>query len=91
MIGASFDTPAENKAFGDEQRFGFPLLSDEDRAVGAAYGVARPSGDQYAAFPRRLSFLIDPEGVVRRVYRVSDVAAHAGEVLDDIAALRGEA
>jgi hypothetical protein len=31
--------------------------------------------------------LIDPEGVVRKIYEVSDVAAHPGEVLEDIRAL----
>ena len=90
MLGASFDTQAENKAFADEEQFGFRLLSDADRAVGKAYGAARADDHDAAAFPRRLSFLIDPEGVIRRVYRVADVAAHADEVLADLEALQGD-
>ena len=87
VIGVSFDTPADNKAFADAQDFGFPLLSDVDRTVGARYEATRDDDDQYEAFPRRLSYLIDPAGVIRRSYIVSDVAGHAEEVLHDLSAL----
>jgi peroxiredoxin Q/BCP len=86
ILGASFDTVAENLAFATDQEFPFRLLSDADRQVGEAYGVARPADDHYAAYPRRWSFLIDPAGIVRVVYDVTDVAAHAGEVLTDLRA-----
>jgi thioredoxin-dependent peroxiredoxin len=88
ILGASFDSPDENKRFAADQQFPFRLLSDEDRAVGRAYGVVRPDDDQYAAYARRLSFLIDPEGVIRRVYDVADVKLHAEEVLADLEQLR---
>jgi len=87
VLGVSFDTPTDNKAFAAAQEFGFPLLSDVDRAVGTRYEVMRDDDDQYVAFPRRLSYLIDPEGVIRRSYLVSDVAGHADEVLRDLSAL----
>ena len=89
MLGASFDTPAENKSFADEQSFEFRLLSDVDRAVGTAYGAVRPPDDKFPDFPKRVSFLIDPEGVVRRTYEVRDPGAHADDVLADLAELRG--
>jgi len=54
--------------------------------VGTAFGVARPPDDKFAAFPRRMSFLIDPDGIVREVYDVTDVAANAGDVLTDLRA-----
>ena len=57
--------------------------------MGSAYGVVRPERDQYAAFARRLSFLIDPGGVIARVYDVADVKAHADEVLADLGRLQG--
>jgi thioredoxin-dependent peroxiredoxin len=86
VLGASFDTPAENKAFRDAQEFPFSLLSDVDRTAGRAYDVER-SG-QYADYPRRRSFLIDPAGALRVIYDVDDVAAHAETVLADLASLR---
>lgn len=86
IVGASFDTVDENLAFASDQEFDFPLLSDRDRTVGAEYGVTRPESDKFAAFPRRVSFLIDPDGIVRMVYDVADVATHADTVLADLRA-----
>jgi peroxiredoxin Q/BCP len=87
VLGASFDTIEDNRHFAAEQQFPFRLLSDHDRGVGRAYGVVRPAGDQYEAYARRYSFLINPEGVVARVYDVADVKGHADEVLADLARL----
>lgn len=87
VLGASFDAPEENRVFAEEQRLTFRLLSDLDQAVGRRYEVTRAPDDQYAAFPQRISYLIDPDGVIRRAYRVADVAAHADEVLADLADL----
>lgn len=87
ILGASFDTSEENLAFADAQGFSYPLLSDGDRSVGSAYGVVRPATDQYAAFPKRLSFLIDDVGTIRRTYVVADVATHAADVLADLVEL----
>ena len=89
ILGASFDTAEENREFANDQNLGFRLLSDTDRSVGRAYGAVRPAGDQYASFARRYSYLIDPDGVVARVYDVADVKRHADDVLADIERLRG--
>jgi peroxiredoxin Q/BCP len=57
--------------------------------VGRAYEVVRADDDQYADFPMRVSYLIDPTGVIRRAYGVTDVADHAAAVLRDLATLQG--
>jgi peroxiredoxin Q/BCP len=88
VLGASFDTVDENKAFDDAQQFAFPLLADTDRSVGTSYEVTRDADERYAEFPQRISYLIDPDGVIRRSYVVSDVATHADDVLDDLDALQ---
>ena len=87
ILGASFDTVDENRAFAEAQEFEYQLLSDATREVGEAYGVKKSPDEQWADFPKRLTFLIDPKGVVRKVYEVTDVAAHPQHVLDDIKAL----
>ena len=87
VLGASFDTVEDNRHFAAEQHFPFRLLSDHDRTVGRAYDVVRPAGDQYEAYARRFSFLIDPEGIIARIYDVADVKGHADEVLADLAQL----
>ena len=88
ILGASFDTPAENKTFADKYGFGFQLLSDADRAVGEVYGAKRGEDEEYNNFAKRVSFLIDPEGRIARAYEVSDPAAHPGEVLEDLRSLQ---
>lgn len=88
MLGASFDTIEENRAFAEAESFAFRLLSDVDRAVGRAYGAARDDDDPLASLPKRVSYLIDPDGIVRRAYTVSDTAGHAAEVLADLEQLR---
>ncbi len=44
--------------------FGFPLLADEDKAVGTAYGIIGPVG-----FYRRSVFVVDGDGVIRYAHR----------------------
>jgi thioredoxin-dependent peroxiredoxin len=87
LVGASFDTPEDNRAFA--QRYGFEgiLLSDVDRAVGASYETKRADEEPSPEFAKRRTFVIDPEGVIRAVYRVTDIPAHPGQVLDDLRAL----
>jgi thioredoxin-dependent peroxiredoxin len=87
IVGASFDTPAENKAFTDEHGFGFPLLCDVDHAVGRVYGVERGADENNPQYPKRMTFVIDPEGKVAKVYEVADAGAHPDEVLSDLAAI----
>jgi len=48
----------------------------------------REPGEPYAEFAQRIAYLIDPEGVIRKAYQVTDVAAFADDVLGDLAALR---
>jgi thioredoxin-dependent peroxiredoxin len=89
VLGASFDTTEENKAFADAEGFPFRLLSDADRSVGRAYEVLRPADDRFADYAMRIAYLIDPGGTVRRSYDVTDVNGFADMVLTDLAALRG--
>jgi thioredoxin-dependent peroxiredoxin len=88
VLGASFDTVASNHAFATAQEFPFRLLSDVDRLVGERYQVVRASGHQYADYPERISYLIDPDGVIRRSYAVHDVAGHAATVIADLTELQ---
>jgi len=88
VLGASFDTAEDNRAFAEAESFGFQLLSDPDRTVGGAYDAARPADDPLASLPLRVSYLIDPDGIIRRAYTVADTAGHAAEVLADLQSLQ---
>lgn len=86
ILGISFDTTEENLAFKQEHNLPFPLLSDPSTDIGAAYEARRDPGDDFAGFPKRISYLIDPEGIIVKGYEVSDPGGHASEVLADLAA-----
>ena len=81
ILGASFDTPAANLAFRDRFSFPFDLLCDTERTLGLAYGAAESAADGHA---KRISYLIDPEGRIAKVYGEVKPADHPAEVLRDL-------
>ena len=88
ILGASFDDVEANRAFREKFDFPFRLLSDWDEQVGVTYEV-RDAGTEKVKFAKRLAYLIDPDGVIRKSYEVADVNAFAGEVLADLYELQG--
>ena len=73
-------------AFKQANEFPFLLLSDTDRSVGEVYEVLRDPGDKFADYPQRISYLIDPDGLIVKSYEVSDPGGHGAAVLADLAA-----
>ena len=90
IIGASFDTVEDQLAFAESEGFPYSLISDSDRAIGRQYHAEREPGEDYyeLGFPRRISYLIDPEGSIAATYDLAgkDLAQHSTEVLADIEA-----
>ena len=72
VVGVSTDTFFALKAWADQQKFTFPLLSDYNREVLGKYGVVNPDMIGLKNIAKRAVFVIDRNGVVK--YR---------EVLDD--------
>jgi thioredoxin-dependent peroxiredoxin len=83
ILGASFDTPADNAAFAQKFGFPFPLLCDTERSLGLAYGAA---DDRSARTAKRVSCLIDEQGRVLRFYPQVAAREHVAEVLQDLTA-----
>ena len=88
VLGASFDDTSANKAFREKYDFPYRLLSDVDEQVGVAYEVRDP-GTEKVKFAKRIAYLIDPDGVIRKSYEVADVNAFAGEALADLHEIKG--
>ena len=90
IIGASFDTVEEQRAFAETEGFGYVLISDADKSIGRRYHAEREPGEDYYDWgvPRRVSYLIDPEGRIAVAYDLAgqDLEGHAAQVLADIAA-----
>ncbi len=81
IVGISCDTPAENKHFRDKFSFPFDLLCDVDKSVSMAYGAV--DGPE-ASHPSRISYLIDADGKIAKVYGKVAPADHPAEVLADL-------
>lgn len=62
----------------------FPLLSDVDKQVMLAYGVMKEKSMYGRTFLgiERMTFVIDREGTIRRVWRKVKLEGHAAEVLE---------
>jgi len=78
ILGCSFDSVEENRRFAERRGYPFPLLSDVDRRIGLAYAACDAAD---APFPRRISYLIDEEGRIDRVFAKVNPLTHAAEVL----------
>ena len=81
IVGVSFDAPDANAAFVKAESFPFRLLSDQDRTLARAVGAADAADTPVA---RRISYLVGPDGTVRRVYGTVTPASHAADVLADV-------
>ena len=88
MVGASFDTPEDNRAFAELNAFPFLLLSDVDRIAGKLYETLRAPEERSPEYAKRRTYVIDPDGVLVKAYRVRDIPAHPGQVLSDVTALQ---
>jgi peroxiredoxin len=65
VFGISTDTFFALKAWSDQQRLNFPLLSDYNKEVIAQYGVANPDMIGLKNIAKRAVFVIGRDGVVR--------------------------
>ncbi len=83
VVGVSVDSAASHAKFADKYALGFPLVADEDHRIVEAYGVWGERSMYGKTFMgiRRTTFLIDEEGMIRKVIDKPNTAEHAAEVL----------
>jgi len=89
VLGVSADDVASHQKFADKYGLSFPLLSDTDTTVSQLYGVWKEKnmyGKKYLGINRE-TFLIDKEGVVRKIWHKVSPEEHANEVLETVEAL----
>lgn len=89
VLGVSADDIASHQKFADKYGLPFPLLADTDTAVSQRYGVWKEKnmyGKKYLGINRE-TFLIDKEGIIRKIWSKVKAEGHAQEVLDTITSL----
>jgi len=83
VLGVSADTVASHKKFAGKYGLQFPLLADTDTNVSQLYGVWKEknyAGKTYMGVNRE-TFLIDQNGIVRKIWHKVNPEGHAEEVL----------
>jgi thioredoxin-dependent peroxiredoxin len=83
VLGVSTDTSESHKAFADKYNLPFQLLDDSSHALVTAFGVPVTSGHA-----KRVTFVIDAAGKVRKVFPNVNPDGHAAELLDALKSLR---
>ena len=89
IVGVSPDPLKSHGKFVGKYGLNFPLLADEGAKACQQYGVWKEKsmyGRKYMGV-ERTTFLIDRDGVVRKVYPKVSVTGHAEAVLEDVASL----
>jgi peroxiredoxin Q/BCP len=85
ILGVSLDTVASHQQWCTKDGMTFKMLADPDHKVVDTYGVGLMAHG-VLNFAKRTTFLISPQGIVTKVWVVSDVNNHSAEVQAEIAA-----
>ena len=90
VLGVSTDSEESHKKFAEKYGLPFPLLADTDARVSQTYGVYGEKSMYGKTFMgvTRATFLIDKEGVVRKIWPKVKPDEHAGEVLEALEELK---
>jgi len=89
VLGVSTDSVDSHTKFTEKYGLPFPLLSDTDTTVSQLYGVYGEKnmyGKKYMGVNRE-TFLIDKDGIVRKIWHKVNPEEHANEVLETVEAL----
>jgi len=93
VLGVSADSVESHERFRDKFQLNFPLLADPDHKVAEKYGAWREKvrfGKKSMGI-QRSTFVIDAEGVLRKVWKSVQVDGHDAQVLAAVEELSGNA
>ncbi len=89
VLGVSTDDVKSHEKFAEKYGLPFPLLSDTETQVSQLYDVYKEKNMYGRKFMgvNRSTFLIDKDGIVRKVWHKVRPDEHANEVLDAVETL----
>lgn len=85
IVGVSVDSVDSHQKFCTTENLTFKLLADEKHEVVNTYGSTMKFGDAEVA--ARNTFLVDPQGTIRKVFLKVNPNPHSKEVLEALAEL----
>jgi peroxiredoxin Q/BCP len=86
ILGISVDTVESHKKFAEKFNLNFPILADEGQQVTGKYGVLTSYMGMKVA--RRSTVVIDPQGVIRKIFPSVKPEDHALEIHRALVELR---
>lgn len=87
VVGVSQDEVASHKDFCNKFAFTIDLLSDTKAELQSALGIGQAEW-KGMKFWERTSFVIDPKGIIRKVYEKVSPDGHEKVLLDEIKKLK---
>lgn len=77
ILGISSDNQMSHKKFAEKYQLPFSILADTEKIVIKNYQAE-------GLLAKRISYLINPQGIITKTYPKVDPAIHAQEILHDI-------
>jgi len=92
VLGVSTDDVSSHVKFRDKFSLNFPLLADVDHKVAEKYGAWREKNmyGKKSWGVQRSTWLIDPEGIVHKVWKKVSVDGHDDQVLEALKAMSNQ-
>lgn len=88
VLGISVDTSESHAEFAEKYNLPFPLLADKQGHVAKRYQALTSLG--FIKFAKRHTFIIDPSGIIKMIYRKVDVTTHSEQIIADLKKLQSE-
>jgi peroxiredoxin Q/BCP len=86
VVGVSVDSIESNGKFAEKYNLPFTLLADTDGKVAASYNAL--TNLFVIKIAKRHTFLIDPDGKIKKIYTSVNVSNHSQQIIDDLKALQ---
>jgi len=84
VLGVSTDDLDSHNKFMSRYNLNFPLIADPDFKISKAYDVF----NEERKASRRVTFVIDGNGIIRHIFPKVDVSAHADEVIEVLKSMK---
>jgi len=78
VIGISYDKPKSLRSFKDRYNLPFNFLSDIKKEVAKKFGA------NGLVVPKRMTFVIDGNGKIEKIYKKVNINTHAETILEEI-------
>jgi peroxiredoxin Q/BCP len=84
VLGVSVDDLASHEKFKAAYNLNFPLVADTDYSISKAFGAF----NEERQMSKRMTFVIDKDGIIRHIFPKVDVRAHAEEVAEALKVMK---